>query len=209
MKLYIYQHCPFCARVRYVAATLGIRLEEIIVDYSDNTSINQIIGKKIVPLLIKENGEPMTESNDIIQYLMSLQATTYTAPLAGTADWQSRAFPLLQAIGYPRWAELDLGEFQSPASKALWKDKKQTPELNFERLIEHTDEIVSQVNLLVIDAEKALQLSAGESALVLTDQAIYFSILRGFYSEASVTWPPHLDAWLHQQSARLSIPLLR
>tara|TARA_R110001632_G_scaffold82802_3_gene183620 strand:- start:2447 stop:2749 length:303 start_codon:yes stop_codon:yes gene_type:complete len=100
MKMYIYEHCPFCARVRYVARMLDIQLEEIIVNYSDNTTIYRLIGKKVVPTLIKEDGTPMTESGDIIHYFIELKKSK--TPQNNTLEWQTRAFPLLQYIGYPR-----------------------------------------------------------------------------------------------------------
>ncbi|MEL0613851.1 glutaredoxin 2 [Marinomonas arenicola] len=210
MEMYIYEHCPFCARVRYVAASLGIQIKETVVDYDDNTTINKFIGTKMVPLLIKEDGEPMAESGDIIQYLLSLKNHPTAAPAtANTLDWQSRAFPLLQAIGYPRWANLSLKEFLKPESKALWREKKHTQTLNFERLLEQTGEIVNYLNPLILEAEKYLCFKDGVSQLPLIDQAIYFSILRGFYSEDSVQWPIQLDTWMQNQSTHLPLSLLK
>ncbi len=35
MKLYIYDHCPFSARVRYVAGMLNLSLDIVTLDYDD------------------------------------------------------------------------------------------------------------------------------------------------------------------------------
>ncbi|KKN44763.1 hypothetical protein LCGC14_0689740 [marine sediment metagenome] len=47
MKLYTYSHCPFCARVSYIAGKLKIKLEEVIIDYDDIETPTNLIGKKI------------------------------------------------------------------------------------------------------------------------------------------------------------------
>ena len=208
--MYIYEHCPFCARVRYVARMLDIQLEEIIVDYSDNTTINRLIGKKVVPNLIKEDGTPMTESGDIIHYFIELKKSkTPQTPQNNTLEWQTRAFPLLQYIGYPRWSQLKLGEFLIEESRQLWKEKKQTATLNFSNLLEQTESIVKQVDIIVKEATSLLDLQSGASQLPIIDQAIYFSILRGLYSEPSIYWPTELHTWLIDQSQALNVPLLK
>lgn len=79
MKLYIYEHCPFSARVRYVAGMLNIPLDVITLDYDDDQTTNQIIGSKQVPLLIKESGEALAESLDIIQFLLESVNSSETA----------------------------------------------------------------------------------------------------------------------------------
>lgn len=97
MKLYIYEHCPFSARVRYVAGMLNIPLDVIILDYDDDKTTNEIIGSKQVPLLIKESGEAMAESLDIIQFLLESVNSSETAqPAQTTLDWQRSAFLPLQ-----------------------------------------------------------------------------------------------------------------
>ncbi len=47
MKLYIYEHCPFSARVRYVAGMLNIPLDVITLDYDDDqTTKSSLVANK-------------------------------------------------------------------------------------------------------------------------------------------------------------------
>lgn len=46
MKLYIYDHCPFCARVAYIAQSLGLDIELVSVDYDDAQTLIDLIGKR-------------------------------------------------------------------------------------------------------------------------------------------------------------------
>ncbi len=97
MKLYIYENCPFSARVRYVAGMLNIPLDVITLDYDDDQTTKELIGSKQVPLLIKESGEALSESLDIIQFLLESVNSWETAqPAQATLDWQRSAFLPLQ-----------------------------------------------------------------------------------------------------------------
>ena len=78
MKLYIYEHCPFSARVRYVAGMLNIPLTVTCIAYDDDKTTNALIGTKQVPFLIKDDGEALAESLDIIQYFIELAQSSKT-----------------------------------------------------------------------------------------------------------------------------------
>ncbi len=152
----------------------------------------------------------MAESLDIIVYFMDLKSSDeQREPSEQAVLFQSRAFPLTQQIGRPRWWNLDLAEYRSAGAKEAWRASKETEGFNFEELLEKTPQYVQLINPLLKDAELLLDLENGESSLPLVDQALYFSMLRGFCVEPSITWPPALERWLEKQSQTLGIKLLR
>ncbi len=165
MKLYIYEHCPFCARVRYVAGILGIDLDINVLEYHDENTPTSLIGKKSVPILLKGN-KATTESMEIIADVFQL-TQTFDAKQVSQAvlDWQKAAFPLLQQIGYPRWANLPLQEFKSELSRTEWKRKKESDTLNFSELLENTNVIVKTVNTLIEEAVQLLNFQNGNPTL--------------------------------------------
>ncbi|MFA0156668.1 glutaredoxin 2 [Vibrio sp. 10N.261.46.A3] len=210
MKLYIYDHCPFCARVSYIAQSLGLNIELVSVDYDDAQTLIDLIGKKMVPVLQKDDGSIMAESLDIIAYFMDLKSSDeQRVPSEQVTAFQTRAFPLTQQIGRPRWWKLDLAEYRSAGAKEAWRASKETEGFNFEELIEKTPQFVQLINPLLKDAELLLDLEHGESSLPLVDQAVYFSMLRGFYAEATIEWPNDLNRWMETKSQELGISLLR
>lgn len=210
MKLYIYQHCPFCIRVRYVAGMLGIKLQEITVDYHDQQTPIDLVGKTIVPILVKDDGTAMTESSDIIAYLFELKhSAESTSPMQSTLDWQSSAIPVLQRIAYPRWPQLDLAEFSTNQSRQAWIDKKQTEQLNFAQLLAQSAEIVTQTNAFLAELSAKLPSAGAFNALPVIDQSIYFSILSGLCCEPSIQWPPTMLDWLETASTHCLVPLIK
>ncbi|TCQ97970.1 glutathione S-transferase N-terminal domain-containing protein [Neorhizobium sp. JUb45] len=51
MKLYIYEHCPFCTRARLALGVKNIPYETVIVMEGDAETPTRLIGKKAVPIL--------------------------------------------------------------------------------------------------------------------------------------------------------------
>ncbi|MCC4831060.1 glutaredoxin 2 [Shewanella sp. 10N.7] len=135
MKLYIYKHCPFSVRVRYVARMHNIQLEVINIAYDDKTTTD-LIGTKQVPLLIKDNGEVMAESQNIIAYFLELATSSKTGqPSQQVLDWQKIAFLQLQKVACPSCSNMDLPEFVTLSAQQAWCAKKETDALNFDALL--------------------------------------------------------------------------
>ncbi|EKO3371181.1 GrxB family glutaredoxin [Vibrio fluvialis] len=209
MKLYIYEHCPFCARVRYVAGMLNIPLEIINLAYDDDTTTNDLIGAKQVPLLIKHNGEVMAESLDIIAYFIELaQSSESHQPSESVLDWQKIAFLPLQKVGYPRWSNMVFPEFATQSAQLAWRAKKETEALNFDALLQDTPNIAKEVEALIERAKSVLNLDSYQH-VTLVDEAILFSILRGFFSAAEILWDNAVKNWMESVSNKTHVPLLK
>lgn len=139
MKLYIYEHCPFCARVRFVASMLNLAVDVVIIDYDDDKTTTDIMGSKQVPILVKGDGEVIAESLDIINHFLNFADSVETnIPSEVVIKWERMAFLPLQKIGYPRWSSMDLKEFKTSSSKKRWRTQKETDALNFDVLLANT-----------------------------------------------------------------------
>ena len=53
MKLYIYDHCPFCVRARMSFGLRDVAVEEVVLANDDETTPIGMIGSKQVPILQK------------------------------------------------------------------------------------------------------------------------------------------------------------
>ena len=69
MKLYIYDHCPFCVRARMIFGLRDVAVEEVVLANDDEATPIGMIGSKQVPILQKEDGSFMGESLDICRYI--------------------------------------------------------------------------------------------------------------------------------------------
>ncbi|APC97860.1 hypothetical protein KX01_1476 [Francisella frigiditurris] len=73
MKMYIYNHCPYCIKTRLVADLSNLKYETVILANDDEKAHVDKIGSKQVPFIEKDDGEFLKESNDICEYISRLQ----------------------------------------------------------------------------------------------------------------------------------------
>lgn len=73
MKLYVYNHCPYCIKTRLVADLSGLDYELVFLANDDEKAHIDRIGSKQVPFLEKDDGTFIKESTDICNYIAKLQ----------------------------------------------------------------------------------------------------------------------------------------
>lgn len=68
IKLYHYQHCPYCVRVRLAFGYLKIPYQSIVLPYEDEKTPISLTGIKMLPIVTHTDGTSMNESLDIIKH---------------------------------------------------------------------------------------------------------------------------------------------
>lgn len=69
MKLFIYNHCPFCVKARMIFGRKNLPVELVAMLNDDQATPTKLIGKKMAPILMKEDGSCIPESLNIVQYV--------------------------------------------------------------------------------------------------------------------------------------------
>ncbi len=77
MKLYIYDHCPFCVRARMIFGLKKLAVEQIVLFDDDIETPTKMIGRKMLPILQKDDGSYLPESLDIVHYVDSINEPKY------------------------------------------------------------------------------------------------------------------------------------
>ena len=95
-RLYVYDHCPFCVRVRLAFGLKNIKHELRFLANDDIETPTALVGKKIAPIFeMPSKGFAMPESLDIISKVDSdplFGPTGFFRPMSGRSDlknWQS------------------------------------------------------------------------------------------------------------------------
>lgn len=133
--VYVYDHCPFCVRVRLA---MGVKNVKHIVQFLANDDIptpTKLIGKKIAPIFgIPEDDLIMGESLDIIEKVDSddrFGATGQILPTTGRKDikaWQKSVQILLRTLQRPRYVATGLiPEFQQIDGRHAFIKNHQLP----------------------------------------------------------------------------------
>ena len=125
MKLYMFEHCSLCFRVRMAAALKGLHLQEVPVLDDDTETMTKLVGKRVIPILIKNNGEPMLESMDMVQYIEAQGEPLFVGPeRPEVAAWAEAATARTAPLTMPRYPLLGLPEFATVAALSHYQIRK-------------------------------------------------------------------------------------
>lgn len=148
MKLYIYDHCPFCARSRMIFGLKDVACEIITLPNDDEETPLSLIGKKMLPILVTESHDAIGESLDIVKYIDE----TYGTPVLTVSDdsaieaWMEDATNVIFPLAIPRWASSDFEEFRQDAARQYFLQKKEAVFGPFTRLLDQTETMVTEIN---------------------------------------------------------------
>jgi glutaredoxin 2 len=126
MRLYLFEHCSICFRVRMAAALKRLHLQETVVLEDDSATMINLVGKRTIPILVKSDGEPMLESMDMVAHIESQDAPVLTGLQRDEiAAWASAAADKTAPLTWPRYPLLGLPEFATIAAHDHYVVRKQ------------------------------------------------------------------------------------
>jgi len=128
MKLYIYDHCPFCVRARMIFGIQQIPVEQIILANDDEATPIRLIGAKQVPILQKPDGSYMGESLDIVRHINAQASQPISETIRPEIQaWADKVGEYYNQLLFPRSIQLGLPEFATPSAVVYFIRKKESP----------------------------------------------------------------------------------
>lgn len=164
MKLYIYEHCPFCTRARMIVGLKCLPVTLEVVMEGDAKTPIRLIGKKALPILRKDDGSHIGESLDIVRYLDSLGPTALLAPQDRALDeWIKEVWPTALRLFIPRFVEGNFAEIATPEAKQAYRQREELAFGNLEMPVLRSLSIVREIEFpkLVRDYMERLSDSCG------------------------------------------------
>ena len=211
MKLYVYDHCPFCTRARMAAALRGVATELVYLPNDDEDTPIRLIGAKQLPILQKEDGSHMGESLDIVRYFYRQDSSALDeavrpeiqALVDAFADWGNRLI-------MPRSVQLDLPEFAAESSVAYFKGKKEAfLEASFEQLLQETPRYLAQAQeaLRALDGLIAPNADYANGTHLSMEDILVFPLLRNLSMVKGAAYPDNVAHYVRTMSQATKIPL--
>ena len=206
MKLFYYEHCPFCIRVLMLIYFKNINVEKIVLLNDDEETPVAMIGKKMLPVLQKDNGEYLPESLDIIGYIDNLHESIL--PPHDEPDfivaWLNEAKPCLNQLARPRMIHYPFKEFSTPSARDYFERKKSEQIGSFPKLIAQTEEILLKFQPIL---NKISDLVSDMTNTSLTWEDIYlFPYLLSLTLVPEFPWPHAIKKYLDMKCDLLGIP---
>lgn len=210
MKLYTYDHCPYCVRVRYALGVKDLAFEHEILLNDDEDTPNRLIGAKMVPILEKDDGSAMGESLDIVRYVDG----AYGEPVfpesgdgAELTSWAEAHGGTVSALLFPRWVNAPLAEFATPSARAYFTRKKTESIGDFQAALDDTPALKASMEAGLADLERLIQSPAGVHGSLTIDDVDVFGRLRGLTLVKDLAFPPGVRAYIDHMAALGKVPL--
>lgn len=210
MKLYVYEHCPFCVITKMIFALKNHPVEVAYLLYDDVQTPMQMVGRKMLPVLETKPRVFMSESAAIIAYIDQHtdqpKITLSTHPVL--VDWVNGVQRFIYRLTYPRWIRAPFAEFSTESAQKYFVQTKDPSGRGF--ISDLTDVALTQRGQKALDAlELALEgypLLDAQRQLSITDFSV-FAQLHSLSIVAGLTYGPIVDRWRKQASDFCSIML--
>lgn len=209
MKLYTYDHCPYCIRARMIFGLRGVAVEEIFLLNDDEAMPIRMIGAKQVPILQKADGSHMGESLDIVQYINALSGNVpLVEPRPELQTWIARVSEYYNRLIMPRDVKLGLPEFATPEAIQYFVDKKEKYIGSFAEHWQKTPEYLAQINADLADLDALLGSTdwANGSELSL-DDIVLFPMLRNLTMVKGVMFTEKVLNYLNNMAQKSAVNL--
>jgi glutaredoxin 2 len=163
VRLYLFEHCSVCFRVRMAAALKRLHLQETVVLEDDTATMVGLVGKRVVPILVKDDGQPMLESMDMVGFIDGLGGPVLTGPQrSAIAAWADEVAARTAPLTWPRYPLLGLPEFGTIAALDHYTVRKRKQLGDFVELRARTRELI---DALMPGLEELDRLIDGPSAV--------------------------------------------
>ncbi|MBC3381324.1 glutaredoxin 2 [Serratia fonticola] len=210
MKLFIYDHCPFCVKARMIFGLkdLPVRLVTLLSD--DEITPTSMIGKKMAPILQKDDGSYLPESMDIVHYVDNLDGNPLLTGNSNPAiaAWLQHTATYVNKLLLPRFANADFEEFATDNARRYFSDKKQAASGDFSVLLADSADLIAQLEEDLATLAPLIQSSEAVNGTLSEDDIHLFPLLRSLSIVAGVALPDNVEAYRNRMAQRVDIPLL-
>ncbi len=208
MKLYIYDHCPYCVKARMIFGFKNLSFELITLLNDDVDTPTRMIGAKMVPILEQE-GSYMPESMDIIRHI---DAQGGAPVLVGEqsselAAWLAESREYLYQLAMPRWVQAPLEEFATQGARDYFTTKKEGMLGVFDGLMADSEALIAKANAHLKALEPLIASSDAVNGTLSEDDIHLFAALRSLSIVKGMEYPAKIEAYRQAMAKASNIPL--
>ncbi len=211
MKLFIYDHCPYCVKARMIFGLKNIPFTLITLLNDDEKTPISMIGKKMVPILEIESGKFMPESMDIVQFIDKQSSPNLISKEEDPSLLQilNQARTPYYSLVMPRWVQSEMEEFKTPSSRKYFQNKKEQMIGPFSSALEKTKEFKIEILAILTEIENKI---TEKNTWYLGNQISFndfhlFAFLRSLTIVKDLSFPFKLEKYTKYCSEKSQIPL--
>ncbi|AQT47448.1 glutaredoxin 2 [Bartonella choladocola] len=210
MKLYYYDHCPFCVRAKMTAGYKQVPVEYIVLLNDDSETCMRLVHKKQVPILEFDDGSAMVESLDIAHKFDEIgEKSRVIVPATDiqkrVTDELSEVSSDINALLYPRNVKASLPEFATKSAIEYFQAKKEKSlGKSFDQAVSETAEHKKNVE----ERLATLSFNPDNTSNSLSwDDVMIFPTLRNLTIVKDIKMPQQLEDYVKHISALTGVQL--
>jgi glutaredoxin 2 len=204
MRLYLFEHCSLCFRVRMTAALKRLHLQETVVLEDDTATMVGLVGRRQVPILVRDDGQPMLESMDMVRYIDQLGGPVLIGPeRPEVASWEDRVTPKAARLTQPRYPLLGLPEFASAAALDHYHLRKRRALGDLIELRADTRRYVAELMPDLEQIDRMIESSAAINGMLSLDDVRVLPVLRSLAVVKGLRFPQRLRDYFESMMASL------
>lgn len=209
MKLYIYDHCPYCVKARIIFGLKDVPVELVTLANDDEQTPVAMIGKKMLPILEKDDGNYMPESLDIVEYIDHLDNQPALTGQTRTeiGQWLEEAREYIYKLAMPRWVDAPMAEFQTKSACDYFTAKKEAMIGDFTELRNRSAVLIGQANNHLGALASLIISPEAVNGTLCEDDLHLFANLRSLSIVQGITYPPAVEMYRQQMAKRTGIKL--
>lgn len=205
MKLYVYEHCPFCIRARMIFGLKKVPLELGIIMEGDVETPTRMVGRKVVPILQKEDETYMPESMDIVNYIDQLSGTPV---INGECDktlfeWCRENTHTIYNLAIPRFTKADFKELSTAAAREAYAVREIRAFGDLDALIAASQDYI---DIILAELNKVEEYLRAKHTVSITDFYL-FPLLNSLTIVKDFPFPDYLKSYLEHIAETCNVPL--
>jgi glutaredoxin 2 len=204
VRLYLFEHCSLCFRVRMIAALKHLHLQEKVVLEDDSETMIKLVGRRVVPILVKDDGQTMLESMDMVGYVDSLGEPILTGPqrseIASLVDQVTSKLPPLT---WPRYPLLGLPEFGTVAALDHYHVRKRKALGDFVELRANTREYIKMLTPDLDDLDRLIESRLAVNGELSVDDIRVLPLLRSAAVVKGLSFPNKVRDYFESMMHRI------
>lgn len=209
MRLFVFDHCPFCVRALLAVGLKSLPVEIQYILEDDIETPTKMIGQQMVPILEYEAGKFMPESLDIVKYLdASFGNAIFTETQnPKVAAWIDDNFGRVNEYVMPRFAEMSFPEFETASARNMYITRHEERVGSFASLLAKSDEYKVMMEMELEKLAEFVNLARIQDQKYSLDDIILFPLLRALTCVKGLEFPEAVQQYAEILAKQGNVPL--
>ncbi|MGR6980139.1 glutaredoxin 2 [Testudinibacter sp. P27/CKL/0425] len=210
MKLFIYQHCPFCVKAAMIFGLKNVPVVQEVLAEDDVETPTKMVGRKVAPILQKADGSFMPESMDIVRYIDQLDGkpnlTGATNP--AIAEWLNEVKNIASALFIPRFTQAPFAELVTDSARARYVKRMRDWVGDLDLLLTDTPIYLEKLQPHLAQLEQLIVSESAVNGTLSEDDIHLFPTLRSLTIVKALQFPPKVQAYVESMAKQSGVQLL-